>query len=110
MLLHGLVEFGTYDYCLKLKQDGVIRNLVQLITSFLKCRFQRVILNGHTSGRTFFRIFFFRESGLVGSGVVIRIARFLVQVPLGAWPGSGSQPSYRAPGDLPIEIMENLVY
>lgn len=49
MLLHGLVEFGTYDYCLKLKQDGVIRNLVQLITSFLKCRFQRVILNGHTS-------------------------------------------------------------
>ena len=46
---------------------------------------------------------YFRESGLVGSGVVVRIGRFLVQTPLGARPGIGTQPRYEAPGDLRVE-------
>ena len=46
---------------------------------------------------------YFRESGLVGSGVVVRIGRFLVQTPLGARPGIGTQPRYEAPGDLQVE-------
>ena len=42
------------------------------------------------------------ESGLVGKGVVMRIRRFVVQTPSGAWPGWGTQPRYEAPGDLRV--------
>ena len=46
------------------------------------------------------------ESGLAGSGVVIRIGRFPVQTLLGAWLGLGTQPRYEAPSDLLVEIVE----
>ena len=45
----------------------------------------------------------------MGYGVTIRIGRFLVQTPLGARPGLGTQPRYEAPGDLWVEIVENAV-
>ena len=48
----------------------------------------------------------FGESGLLGKGVVIRIARFPVQTPLGTWPGLKTQPCCEAPGDLQIEIVK----
>ena len=43
----------------------------------------------------------------MGQGIVIRIGRFPVQIPLGAWPGLGPQPPYKTPGDLWVEIVEN---
>ena len=36
----------------------------------------------------------------------IRIGRFLVQTPLGAQPGLGTQPRYEAPSDLRVESVE----
>ena len=41
----------------------------------------------------------------VFKGIVIRI-RFPVQTPLGAHPGSGTQPYYKALGDLQVEIVD----
>ena len=32
-----------------------------------------------------------------------KIGRFLVQTPLGAWPGLGTQSRYEAPGDLRVK-------
>ena len=49
------------------------------------------------------------ESDLVSLGGGIRIGRFLVQTPLDARPGLGTQPCYEAPGDLPVEPVENAV-
>ena len=49
------------------------------------------------------------EGSLVGWGNVIRIGGFLVQPPLDAWPGSGTQPYYEAPRDLQVEIEKNTV-
>ena len=49
------------------------------------------------------------ESRLVGYGVVIRIGRFPVQTPLGAQPGLGTQPRYKAARDLLVEIVKNAV-
>ena len=43
------------------------------------------------------------ESRLVGYDIVIRIGRFPVQTPLGAQLGLGTQPRYKAPGDLWVE-------
>ena len=40
------------------------------------------------------------------NGVAIRIGRFLVQTPLGARPGLGKQPRYKAPSDLRVEIVK----
>ena len=37
---------------------------------------------------------------------MIKVRRFLVQTPLGAWPGLGTQPRYEAPGDLWVEIVK----
>ena len=39
----------------------------------------------------------------LGLSVVTRIGRFLVQIPPGAQPGSGTQTCYEAPGDLRVE-------
>ena len=50
-------------------------------------------------------IFILEESGLVGQGGVIRIGRFLVQTPLGARPGLGTQPRFEAPADLRAKIV-----
>ena len=38
--------------------------------------------------------------------VVIRIGRFMVQNPFGAWPGLGTQPRYEACGDLQLKIVK----
>ena len=43
----------------------------------------------------------------MGKGVVIRIVRFLVQAPPGAWLHLGTHPCYKAPGDLRVEIEKN---
>ena len=43
----------------------------------------------------------------MGYGVGIRIRRFTVQTPLGAWLGLGTLPRYVAPGDLQVELLEN---
>ena len=43
---------------------------------------------------------FYVESALVGQGIVIRIRKFLVQTPLGTWPGIEAQHRYKASGDL----------
>ena len=43
----------------------------------------------------------------MGLGVVIRISRFLIQTPLGAWLHLGTQPCYKAPGELQVEIDKN---
>ena len=45
----------------------------------------------------------------MGYGVVIRIGRFPVQTPLGAQPGLGTQPHYKAARDLLVEIVKNAV-
>ena len=42
----------------------------------------------------------------MGSDVLIRIKRFLVQSLLGTWPGLGTQPRYNAPGDLWVETVK----
>ena len=39
----------------------------------------------------------------------IRTRRFLVQTPLGTWPGLGTQLHYEAPADLRVELVENAV-
>ena len=39
----------------------------------------------------------------MGKGVVIRIGRVLVQTPLGARPGLGTQPRFEAPSNLKVE-------
>ena len=49
------------------------------------------------------------ESGLVDSGLTVRTRRFPVQTPPDAWPGLGTQPHYKAPGDLQVENVENTV-
>ena len=49
------------------------------------------------------------ESGPVGQGVVIKAERFLVQAPLGTWPGLATQPRYEAPGDLWVEYVNTQV-
>ena len=36
----------------------------------------------------------------------IRIGRFPIQTPLGAQPGLGTQPRYKAPGDLRVEYVQ----
>ena len=41
--------------------------------------------------------------------VVIRIRRFPVQTLLGTWLGLGTQPRYKAPGDLLVKIVEKAV-
>lgn len=41
-----------------------------------------------------------KERNLMGEGVVIRIRRFLAQIPLGTWLGYGTQPYSKAPSDL----------
>ena len=41
--------------------------------------------------------------------MVIRIGRFLVQTPLGAQLGLGTQPGYKAACDLLVEIVKNTV-
>ena len=41
-----------------------------------------------------------------GLSFAIRIERFLVQNPLGAWPGLGTQSRYEAPGDLHVEFVQ----
>ena len=46
----------------------------------------------------------FRQSGLVSWGVTSRIERILVQTPIGAWPGFGTQHCYEVPGDLRVKI------
>ena len=40
---------------------------------------------------------------------MIRIGRFPVQTPLGAWLGLGTQPCYEDPGDLPVEIVKTVI-
>ena len=42
----------------------------------------------------------------VGSGIVVGLGRRLVQTRLGAWPGSGIQPRYYAPGDLQLKTCQ----
>ena len=42
----------------------------------------------------------------MGSGNVIRIKRFPVQIPLDTWPGLGTQPHFGAPGDLQVKIVK----
>ena len=37
---------------------------------------------------------------------MIRIGRFPVQTPLGAWPGLETQPRYEARGDLQLKILK----
>ena len=39
----------------------------------------------------------------------MRIGRLLVQIPLGAQLGLGTQPRFEAPGDLLFKIVENAV-
>ena len=46
----------------------------------------------------------FRESEWPSEGIVIRTGRFLVQNPLCARPGLGTQPGYEVPGDLWVEL------
>ena len=41
-----------------------------------------------------------------GEDVAIRIVTFLVQTPLGSRPGLGTQPRYKAPGDLRVEYVK----
>ena len=43
---------------------------------------------------------------LMGLGVAIRTGRFLFQLQLGTWLGIGTQPCYKAPGDLRFKIAE----
>ena len=42
------------------------------------------------------------ENGLLGQGVAIGIRRFLVQTPLGAQVGLGTQPHYKTPNGLHV--------
>ena len=44
------------------------------------------------------------ESSLVGQGITFRIGRFPVPTRLVAWSGFGTQPCYKALGDLQVEI------
>ena len=46
------------------------------------------------------------ENDVVGQGVTIRIGRYLVQIPQGTRLGLGSQPRYKATGDLWVEIVK----
>ena len=46
------------------------------------------------------------EIGLVGSGITIRVGRFLVLTPLGAWLGLGTQPYYIFLGDPQVKMVE----
>ena len=43
---------------------------------------------------------------LMGLGVEIRIKKFLFQPQLRAWLAIGTQPCYKAPGDLRVKIAE----
>lgn len=45
----------------------------------------------------------FRESGLVGSGIRLRIGSIPVQTPVDTQPGLGTQPHHEAPGDAQAE-------
>ena len=45
----------------------------------------------------------------MGSGIGSKIGKFLVQTPLGAWPGLGTQPHYEAPGDLQVKLADYAV-
>ena len=47
-------------------------------------------------------------SSLFKLGIVIRIGRFLVQTPLGARPGLGTQPRYKIPGNHQVEYVKTL--
>ena len=42
----------------------------------------------------------------MGSGVKVRIGKFLVQSPLDPWLGLRTQPCYKAPGDLQVKIVK----
>ena len=53
---------------------------------------------------------FYRESGLVGLDVGIRIGRFLVRTPLGVQPNIGIRPRYEATSDLRDELVEITVF
>lgn len=46
------------------------------------------------------------ESGLMGSGIVIKIRRFLVQTSLSPWLGLKTLPLYKAPSDLRVQIVK----
>ena len=46
----------------------------------------------------------------MGEGITIRIRKFQVQTPVGAWPGFGTQLRYEASGDLQVKIVENSDY
>ena len=43
------------------------------------------------------------------SGIAIRIGRFPVQTLLGAWPGLGTQPCYKVPGDHRVENVKTVI-
>ena len=42
----------------------------------------------------------------MGSGITIRVRRFLVLTPLGAWLGLGTQPYYIFLGDPQVKMVE----
>ena len=46
------------------------------------------------------------ENGLVGKGVAMRIRKIPVKTPPGAQSGLGTQPCYKAPGDLRFKIVK----
>ena len=50
------------------------------------------------------KILLHNGKNLMGLDIAIKIGRFSVQSLLGAWPGIGIQPCYKAPGDLRVKI------
>ena len=58
------------------------------------CRLPRRILNAEA---------LIGEMVLVRSGIVVGIGNWLVQTPLGAWPGLETQSRYEVPNDLRVE-------
>lgn len=42
----------------------------------------------------------------MGYGITIRIRRFLIQTPLGAWSDLGTQPCYKAASDIWVEVIK----
>ena len=47
----------------------------------------------------------FTEFDCLSAGFTIRIVRFLVQTPLSTQPGLVTQPGYKIPGDIWVEIV-----
>ena len=51
-----------------------------------------------------FTFYSFTSWGRVAQWVKVRVGRFLVQTTLGARPGLGTEPHYKAPGDIRVEL------